>query len=603
MYKRNIGLGVGILLVLFSSICYGQEYRGRVQGIVTDTSQATIARATVELRNVNTGVASTRHTGTDGLYLFDLVDPGTYTVTAEMTGFGKFVQQNVLVQSRGDVTVNAVLQVGKVQQEVTVTGVPTAVEFNTSKVQSTIGRRLMDDLPNVYRSPYLLAQLDPAVENPNDGQSSYQPYNSWGQNHLSVGGGALYTNALELDGASQTLGVKTSYVPSSYAVEELVVQQNSVDAEIGHSSGSAISVVTKSGTNEWHGRAWYQGSYPWTHALEDRHFRTVNKGRNNMFGATLGNPIIKNKLFNFFAWEQWRKVDPQILTNTLPTDLERQGDFSQSLNANGELRTIYDPWSTQTAADGTVTRTPFPNNVIPPERIDPVAAAFMSQLWQPSQSGDGPYHIDNYRAPLPLTVGYKNYMDRVDYNISDKLRAYGRFGLVRTPSATSNPTGSKIFVSDRGAWAQELTYGGDMVYTLSSNTVLDVKGAWHSFQDDATAPQVVSGSQGWGEWWQSSDWYAPLFQNKELPVFIPRMEVHRDPGALLVNMGMGAGFWYQHPTGDSYAVKLSHQRGSHFLKFGFDTMSNRDGSGSYVAESPGFGFLANSTASTYPTLT
>ncbi len=597
MKKRSSVRCLAVFVALFLSVSYAQEYRGRVQGLATDATQAVIVGATVTLLNVNTGVGTVRHTGADGHYLFDLVEPGTYSVIIEIAGFSKFVQENVIVQSRGDVTVNAALKPGSVQEQVTVTDTPVAVQFNTSKVELTVEQRLANTLPQLYRSPYMLAQLDPSVENPNDGQSNYQPYNTWGQNHQKVGGGVMYTNALEVDGSSMTLGVKTSYVPMIDSVQEVVVQQNAVDAEIGHSSGSAISLVTKSGTNEWHGDVFYQGQYPWLNAMEDRTQQSVNKGRNHMFGASLGNPIKKNKLFNFFSWEQWKKIDPATMMNTLPTDLERQGDFSQSLNESGNLRTIYDPWSTTTAADGTVTRTPFANNAIPKAQQDPVAVWYLSKLWQPNRPGTGPYHQDNYYAPSPLRVGYKNFSDRVDYNINDKLRAFGRFGIIRTPSTAGNPTGSEIFVSDRNAWDDAVSYSGDIVYALSPRTLLDVRGDWHRFQDDATAPAVVSGAQGWGQWWPNSDWYKPLFQNKELPVFLPRMEVHRDPGQQLVNMGMGAGFWYQHPDGDSFSVKLSQERGAHYLKFGFDTMANR--AASYVAETPGFGFFADLTANTY----
>jgi hypothetical protein len=604
--KRMNLLSVGILLVLLANVGYGQEYRGRVQGLVTDTSKAVLANATVELLNVNTGVAATRHTGSDGLYLFDLVEPGTYKVTVDMVGFGKFILENVLVKSRGDVTLNAELQVGNAQREVVeVQATASSVEFNTSKLELDVNQKMADVLPQVHRNPFLLAQLDPSVELPNDGQSEVEPYNSWGGNHLRVGGGLIYTNSEDVDGAAVGIGTKVSFIPSPDSIQEVVVQQNQVDAEFGHSSGSGISLVTKAGTNQWHGDVFYQGHYPWADALEDRVNHTQNLGRNHIFGATLSNPIIKNKLFNFFSWEQWRKTDPGSLSATLPTALERQGDFSQSLNACGTLRTIYDP-ATSVAPTSTtdclnnatsITRTPFQGNVIPASRIDPVALAFMSALWQPNRPGIGPYHINNYVTALPVLYSYKNFTDRVDYNVSQKLRVFGRLGIARTPVTTSNPTGSSVYVSDRGSSRDATSYSGDIVYTFTANTVLDVHGDWHGFHDDATSPLSVSGSQGWGQWWPNSNWYAPLFANKQLPVFIPRMEIHTDPGTQLVRMGMGNGFWFQHPDGDSFAVKISHQWKSHFLKFGFDTLGNR--AQSWVGESPGFGFFSDSTASTY----
>ena len=211
--------------------------------------------------------------------------------------------------------------------------------------------KLVNNMPQIYRTPCLLAQLDPAVEK-NDGGTEFQPYHSWGPNNQRVAGGALYSNDLQVDGAAVGIGYKTGYVPSPDMVQEVNVQQNAVDAEYGNSSGSNISLTLKSGTNQWHGTAFYQGQYPWANALENRVYRTINLGRTHMYGGTVSHPILKNKLFNFVAYEGWEKTDPSTLLQTLPTDLERTGDFSQSLNAAGGLRTIYDPWTTTTSADG-----------------------------------------------------------------------------------------------------------------------------------------------------------------------------------------------------------------------------------------------------------
>ena len=169
---------------------------------------------------------------------------------------------------------------------------------------------------------------------------------------MRIGGSQSFSNDLQVDGSPSGISVKTGYVPSPDMVQEVTVLQNAVDAEYGHSSGSSISVVLKSGTNEFHGNAFYQGRYPWANAVENRIYRDINKTRNHMMGATLGNPILKNKLFNFFGFEMWKRTDPGFLYNTVPTDLQRQGNFSQTFTDEGQLRLIYDPWSTKTAPDG-----------------------------------------------------------------------------------------------------------------------------------------------------------------------------------------------------------------------------------------------------------
>ena len=480
--KASFLLLTAILLAGTSS---AQEFRGRIQGNVSDTTQAAIAGATVIITNTGTDVSTRRQTNESGHYLFDLVVPGMYTVTAEYPGFSKFVKENITLQQRGDVTVDAILRAGDIKDSVTVTAEANVVQFNTGKLETTVDSRLTNSVPQLYRTPFLLAQLDPAVE-PNPGSTELMPYHSWGPNSQKVGGGQTYTADLQVDGAPVGIGYKTSYVPSPDMVQEVNVQQNAVDAEYGHSAGSAISLTLKSGTNQFHGTAFYQGQYPWANALEDRVYRTINLGRNHMYGGTLGHPIIKNKLFNFVAYEGWQQTDPATLVNTLPTDLERMGDFSQSLNNAGGLRTIYDPWSTQTSPDGkTITRTPFPGNVIPKDRIDPVAASYVSNLWKPNGPGIGPYHVNNYSVALPIKFPYKNFSDRADYNITDKLRVSGRFSMFKTPVTSSNPTGSDYFVSDRGSNRDAKSVTGDVTYMLSPSTVINLRGDYHSFIDQS----------------------------------------------------------------------------------------------------------------------
>src|SRR5579864_225709 len=229
------------LAVVLSAGLYAQEYRGRIQGNVVDTSQAAIAGATVTLLNVKTGVPAVRQTNESGHYMFDLVEPGTYNVTVEFPGFSKFLQENVNLLLHGDITVDATLKAGDVRETVTVTGEVASVQFNSAKLETTVDSKLANNLPQYFRSPFLLAQLDPSVEK-DDYASEQMPYHSWGPNDQRIGGGQAYQNDLQVDGAPVGIGYKTSYVPSPDMVQEVNVQQNAIDAEYGHSSGSAISL-------------------------------------------------------------------------------------------------------------------------------------------------------------------------------------------------------------------------------------------------------------------------------------------------------------------------------------------------------------------------
>lgn len=583
--------------LLAASMLCAQDYRARVQGLVSDTTKAPIPGATVILTEVNTGVTTTRQTGEQGRYLFDLVLPGKYRVTIEHKSFNKFVQENVVLVSRADATVDAMLKLGDVREIITVQDQASTVQFNTSKLETTVDSALVSNLPQISRNPLLLARLDPAVVQ-SDTAREVEPYFTWSGNRQQIGGGRNFSNDLQIDGSPIGIGHKTSYMPSPDSVQEVAVQQNAVDAEFGHSGGSAITMTMKSGNNAWHGNLFHQGQYPWANALENRVFRTINLGRVHMWGGTLGNSIIKNKLFNFFSYEQWRKTDPNDLIQTLPSDLERAGDFSRSLNAAGGLRTIYDPFTTQTSADGrTITRTPFPGNVIPRSQQDPVALTYMSNLWKPNRPGQGPYNINNYYVPLPIRYDYHNLSNRTDYMMNDKLRFYGRYSKLWTPVTTSNPTGSDFYVNDRGSQRDALSISGDAVYTLNATTIINFNGTYHSFVDASKFAE--SANVSWSKFWPNSNFYNTIFGNKAIPELLPRMSIlGTGTGEYWAAMGPRGGTWNQRPTADSYSVKVAHQHGQHYIKFGADTRGTCTTSLS-VNNNPGFGFQADATSATY----
>jgi len=585
------------LLISIAGLLPAQEYRGRIQGSVTDSTQAVVAGATVTLLNTETGVASTRQTNENGRYLFDLVLPGSYSVTVQLDGFQRYVQEKVLLVSRGDITVDAMLRPGDVREAVTVTDQAAQVQFNTSKLETTVDSSLTSNLPTISRNPLMLARLDPAVVQ-QDTAREVEPYMTWSGNRQQVGGGTNYSNDLQLDGSPIGIGYKTSYMPSPDSVQEVAVQQNAVDAEYGHSSGSAITMTMKSGTNVWHGNAFYQGQYPWANALENRVIRSINLGRTHMWGGTVGNAIIKNKLFNFFSYEQWRKTDPNDFLNTVPTDRERAGDFSQSLNAVGGLRTIYDPFTTETSADGSrITRTPFPGNIIPASQQDPIARTYIGGLWKSNRPGQGNYNVNNYYVPLPIRYDYHNISNRTDYVFSEKLRFYGRYSKLWTPVTTSNPTGSEFFVNDRGSQRDATSISGNAVWTVSASTIVDFNATYHSFVD---ASRYASSCEGcWAKYWPNSNFYQNVFGNKVVPELLPRMSVlGTGTGEYWTSMGPRGGTWDQRPDADGISVKVARQQGKHYLKMGADTRGSRTTS-LIVNNNPGFGFQADGTAATY----
>jgi hypothetical protein len=271
---------------------FSQNYRAQVRGLVTDQSQGVLPGATVTLTNVNTGVNIVKQTDSAGIYLFDFVDPGAYRVKVDASGFGPFTQENVMVQSGGDVTVNASLHPGALQQSITVSEAPPAIEFNNSNQELTIDTKMANDTPRVDRNAFKLTLLEPAAVNT---RGEMLPFNSWAANSVDLGGGTNLKNNLLVDGSPIGMGHKVGYVPNQDDVQESIVSRNSVEADSGHSAGGLISVTTKAGTNDWHGMAFYLGRYPWLSAEADRTTFSANAQRQNMYGGTFSNPLKTGK--------------------------------------------------------------------------------------------------------------------------------------------------------------------------------------------------------------------------------------------------------------------------------------------------------------------
>lgn len=598
--RRHTICSTGILLLaLVLSLQFpagAQDYRARVQGAVLDPSAALVTGATVTLTNVDTGVRDTRKTDNSGHYIFDLVQPGTYKVEVEAAGFTKSVHEDILVQSRADVTVDAALQVGATRDAIIVKDTGGQVEFNSVKEEITLDTKLVAEMPNFGRNPFLLATIDPSVTF--EEGASNRPMDAWGSNGLRIAGGQEFSNDLQVDGSPVTIGLKGSYVPNVSSVGEVNIQQNAVDAEFGNSSGGIVSISLKTGSNSFHGDGWYLGRYPWANALEDRHYRTVNESRQHEGGFDLGNPIIKNKLFNFFSFEKWKISAPGTITASLPTAAEVTGDFSHSLLGDGSPLAIYDPFTSKVGSDGVVARMPFANSIIPLAQQDPLSVKMLTALkMSPNRAPDDPTGLNNYLASSPSHAPYYNYSDRVDYNYSEKLRFNARVGRFVYSTVPTNPTGSLLYQNAlSGQNDESYQFAGTGTYTLSPRTVIDVHGDWHSFVDEGLPPVSVPGFN-WQDLYAGQDTLlkavvVPGMVNSKRP---PRIVIGSSSvWNTLVNFGDAEGYWYSHPEAHSIHAKVLHSFQSHFVKAGVEYRYQYGKS--LVMTNSGFNPVAASTA-------
>jgi hypothetical protein len=582
---------VALLLALFATAAQAQESRGRVQGAVADTTGAVLPGASVVLQNDNTGVAATRTTNRDGRYLFDYVDPGAYTVTVTLAGFNTAIQKNVRVQQRADLTVDVKLEVGGVTETVVVTESPVAVQFNTGTKDLTVEQQMVTDLPSFTANPLGLSRLDPTVVN-RGSPIEVQPFFHRTANEQDVGGGTKYRNDVVLDGTPLTAGNKLGYTPPTDAVTEYTLQQNAVDAEFGHNSGGVAIVTLKSGTNAAHGTAYYNGRSPGLNAITDRALQKNSPSPYWNAGATLGAPIIKNKLFVFAVFEKIDATTPTTGTYTLPTALERQGDFSQSYNANGTLRVIYDPLSAVLNPAGTnYVRTPFPGNRIPANRMDPVAANIMANLWQPNNPGDDRTGLNNFKYSEDRTFHYNNFSTRLDWQVRPNWKAWGRVSRIKTdqdatdytggqdPLKLRNTTGSK-----RNGW----NIAADSVYTFNPSTSLDVRGAFYKVEDKREFPEM--NINDYSSFW-SNPWWQPYMEGRPL-VYAPNIQVGGNQNTFGV-----ANFWFQEPTGYSASARLNRYYTKHSLKAGTEVRWKRGDAARYRFTT--FNFSASPTGNQF----
>ena len=547
------------VLLTLAPLVFAQDYRGKVQGFVKDENGSAILGAQVVLRNVKTGVEVTRNSDSEGRFVFDFVDPGDYVLMAEQTGFKKAVQENIVVRVRGDIAVDLKMTVGGVTETVTVEAAPVAVQFNSSSTLLTVENKVIDQLPIRGRNPYNVATLDPTVS-PGTGSTSNEnrPYHHAYASDIDVGGQTTRANDVLLDGVALNSSYKASYTPALDAVQEVTFQKNAIDSEYGYSAGGVIVLNMKSGTNDFHGSAIANWRNPRFNAVSDPTIRrTAGADESNfrgtnlkIYGGTIGGPIIKNKLFTFTSYEHWNDASPLPFTLTVPTELERNGDFSQS-SRNGVIRTIFDPL-TSTGTSGT--RTAFTGNKIPTTRFDPTALKLLAEMPLPNLPGSQ----DNLQGFKINETTYWNFSERVDWNYSDRLKTFIRYGQFKAHLLESNPTGKKLMPLN-GSNRYGLSIAADTVYTFSPKWVLNLRGNYHQLTDEYAAPPSLIGQDGIAALFPTNFWTSLYtFDQYYYPAF--------DVGSSRLGRP-GREFW-QHPQGYGGSARLNYYEGAHSLKFG-----------------------------------
>lgn len=442
--------GVAVLVLLAPAFAHAQAtYTAELRGTVSDSTSAVVPGATVTITNDATGVASTARTDEQGRYLFPALRPAGYTVRVEAKGFKTVVRPYVVLRVGQQTDLDFAIQVGETSETVEVTAESPLLNTITASLGTEVTNRYIINMPLLDRGLTNLTFLAPGVtEVAGAGADDIR-----GTNFVS-NGQRNGTAEVRLDGALSTVpesgeGGNTivNYQPSVEVIQEFKVQNNSFSAEYGNNGGTVINVITKSGTNEFHGSGWWFARRPRFDAndfFSNRDGQPKGDYKRDEWGGSIGGPIKKQKAFFFFDFLKTRDDSPFTLTTTVPTAAQRTGDFSQTFNDDGSLRTIYNPFDVHQDADGNWIRAPFAGNIIPDALIDPVARKVAALYPEPTGPGDDITGRNNYTQKLVNSYPGYQFDIKLDYIVTDKSRLAGRYSRGHATGSTPSAEGQLL---------------------------------------------------------------------------------------------------------------------------------------------------------------
>lgn len=487
-------LSILVLAWVGAGFLHAQEFRAAIVGTVTDRQGRVVVHASIEIRDAATGTTVKTFTNKEGNFEARALNPGTYDITVESQGFGSYLQHGIKLEAGAHPTVNAVLAPGTVDQQVIVNADAPLLETTTTVVGSTITSEDVENFPLNGRTPIILAQLGVGVAS-TGGPGQYRPFDNAGAVSIAIAGSSNQTTEVLLDGSPDTDNLlKLAYSPPQDIVQSVTSHVFQTDAGYGHSGGGIMNQITKNGGNQFHGTVY---EYNQTSALASNDYfadRTKTPKPNyhyNQYGLTLSGPVMVPKVFNghdklffLFGWEGIRDHNPVTGYLTVPTDAERKGDFSALLG----LRTptvIYDPTTAVQNPDGSITRQPFPGNIIPAGRINPIATKLMTYYPEPTTTGQADGSL-NYFASFPSQDRYDNEFGRMDMNLGkrDSLFFDIRHSLRTQETYNYFHNDATGFSLGRMNWGATV----DNVYTINSKTVLNTRANWTRYMNSNDTP-------------------------------------------------------------------------------------------------------------------
>lgn len=433
LHRQKWLLTVFVLAVSAGTLC-AQSFTAGLRGTVTDATGGAVPGAKVVVLEADRNVPHNTVTDEAGRYVVTALRPGNYTLAVEAKGFRKFVQTTFPLTVQQQATMDVQLQVGEVSTAVEVTGSAPLLNTTISNLGQVVENKYIISLPNINRTSMSLTYMTPGVV------GSGGRANSDNNTNFVANGSRNSTSDVLIDGVTVTTVEQNSgitdlkFSPSVDVVQEFKMQTNFFSAEYGQTGGAVVNMVTKSGTNDFHGTAYYflrhsdLNSNAW---WSNRFGRPRPYYRRDQFGGVGSGPVVKNKTFFLGSYEYTKAKSPFSQTYTFPTLLQRDGDFSQTFNGSGQLMTIYNPFDTFTNAAGNIERRPYAGNVIPKAVMDPVALKALAYFPKPNQSSPSITETNNwFNQGINRSANHQMNF-KGDHNFSDKSRLTGRYSYVK----------------------------------------------------------------------------------------------------------------------------------------------------------------------------
>jgi len=544
----------------------------RVSGLVTDPTDAAVQGSQVTIHNLDTDGQFRTASTDEGRFQLPPVPPGRYEVTAAAAGFATTRVTDVTLELGESKVMTLKLAPAELHESVRVAATPPELNLDRPDRSVVLDPTLADTIPLNVRNPLQLINFSPAVTKGDDGLSGQNVTSESRTNTWRINGAKGATTDIAVDGATDTTAYynQAAGIPGVETVQEYRVYTSAYAPEFGRTSGGTASYALKSGGNALHGVLF---EYLRNSDLDADGFNADKAGqpiaefRRNQFGGTLGGPVRiprlyngRNRTFFFVSYEGLRDSSAGSFTGTMPTALERAGNFSKTTDSNGKLIVIYDPSTTAlnpAAPAGTTQyiRTPFPNNIIP-TAPNPVAMNLLSYYPMPNQPGVGLSSTNNYFSNAPGTNTNDRIDLRLDQRITDRQLLYAHVDYFSNNIIQNNYYGNELAAVNSNDRIPGFNVMVHHTWSVSPTLVFDHHASWAHSESDRTDPTTITAT-GLG----LPAGVAPGITGQ----ITPQLSMTRESA-----LGNNYPIEFNASSVYQYAGDLTWLKGTHTFKFGYD---------------------------------